>query len=141
MEVIINYWAVLVAGLASFALGGLWYGPLFGKQWIAMMGYTPESMKAMKMTPGKAMTIMALLALLMMYVLAHAIIFGVAYTGIGGAVGGMMGAFYYWLGFIVPLTAGPYLWEDKSWKLWAFNAAYYLIALLIGGAILGAWTV
>lgn len=140
MEIVINYWAVLAAAVASFVVGMLWYGPLFGKQWMRMMGYTPESMKAMKLSPGAAMGIMAVLALLMMYVLAHAIVFGVAYTGIGGVAGGMMGAFYYWLGFAVPLTAGSFLWENKSWKLWAFNALYYLVSLLIAGAILGGWS-
>jgi len=73
----------------------------------------------------------------MAYVLAHATVFGIAYTGIGGAVGGMLGAFYYWLGFAVPLTAGSYLWEGKSIKLWVLNAGYYLVSLLVMGAILG----
>ena len=27
----LNWWAILVAVAAAFALGGLWYGPLFGK--------------------------------------------------------------------------------------------------------------
>lgn len=139
MELVINYYAVFLAAVVSFVLGMLWYGPVFGKQWMNMMGYTPESMKAMKLSPAAAMGVMALLSLIMMYVLAHAVVFGIAYTGITGAVGGMTGAFYYWLGFVVPLTAGPFLWENKSPKLWAFNAAYYLVALLAAGAILGAW--
>ena len=139
MDITINYYAVLLAAVAAMVLGMLWYGPLFGKQWIKMMGYTPESMKAMKLSAGAAMGTQVVLSLLMMYVLAHAIIFGIAYTGIGGAVGGMLGAFYYWLGFVVPLTASSFLFENKTWKLWAFNAAYYFFTLLIAGAILGAW--
>ena len=139
MDIVINYYAVIAATVVAMALGTLWYGPLFGKSWMRMMGFTPESMKAMKLSPGAAMGLMLVLSLLMNYVLAHAILFGIAYTGIEGIVGGMMGAFYYWLGFIVPLTASPFLWENKSWKLWAFNALYYLITLLAAGAILGAW--
>ena len=34
----LNWWAILVATVAAFALGGLWYGPLFGKPW---MGFEP----------------------------------------------------------------------------------------------------
>ena len=34
----INCWAVLVAAVASFILGWMWYGPLFGKAWGAMSG-------------------------------------------------------------------------------------------------------
>jgi hypothetical protein len=139
MEIAINYWAVLVAGVVVFVLGGLWYGPLFGKQWMRMMGYTAENMKGMKLSGTVAMSVMAVLTLIMMYVLAHGIAFGNIATGMSGATGGMVGAFWYWLGFVVPLTASSFLWENKGWKLWAFNAAYYLVALLIAGAIIGGW--
>ena len=33
----INYWAVLVSAIASMAIGSLWYGPLFGKQFMPAM--------------------------------------------------------------------------------------------------------
>ena len=36
----INYWAVVVAALSGFAVGALWYGPLFGRQWMAASGVT-----------------------------------------------------------------------------------------------------
>lgn len=137
MEVIINYWAVLGAAVASFVVGMLWYSVLFGKAWMSMTGITPESMKAMKMSATAAYIGMFVLSLLMAYVLAHGIIFGNAYLNMSGAVGGMMGAFWYWLGFAVPLTSGSYLWEGKSIKLWVLNAGYYLVSLLVMGAILG----
>jgi len=31
--------AVLIAGVAYFALGGLWFTPLFGKQWDKAVGF------------------------------------------------------------------------------------------------------
>lgn len=139
MEDPTNFVAVLEAAVIAMVIGMLWYGPLFGNPWKRMMGYTPESMKAMKMSPGMAMGIQAVLALIMMYVLAHGIVFGIAFTGIGGIGGGMMGAFWYWLGFAVPFTAAPYLFEDKSWKLWVLNAAYYLVTFLVAGALFGAF--
>jgi|GEM_PF-3896784 len=54
MEVTINYWAVLGAGVAAVLIGFLWYGALFQKPWMRLMGFTFESMKAMKMTPMAA---------------------------------------------------------------------------------------
>ena len=45
VQVTINVWAVIVCAIANMALGFMWYGPLFGKQWVAMMGWTPEQMK------------------------------------------------------------------------------------------------
>ncbi|MDR2733339.1 MAG: DUF1761 domain-containing protein [Spirochaetota bacterium] len=36
----VNWLAVIIAVLASALVGYLWYGPLFGKRWIAAMGGT-----------------------------------------------------------------------------------------------------
>lgn len=141
MGVPINYWAVLVSAIVSMVFGSLWYGPLFGKPWMKLMGFTAESMEKAK---AKGMTtsyvIMMVSSLITAYVLAHAIVFGVAYTGIGGAVGGAMGAFYYWLGFVAPVSTAPQLWEGKPWKLFFIQAGYYLVSMLIQGMILATWT-
>ena len=141
MEVPINYLAVIVAAIVSMAIGFFWYGNLFGKAWMRLAGITQDDMKSMKakMSPLAASIGGFLTALLMSYVLAHALVFGNAYLGMFGAGAGMMGAFWYWLGFVVPVTAGVYLWEGKSWKLWAINAGYYFVSLLVMGAILASW--
>ena len=41
----INWLSVLIAVVAAQVLGFLWYGPLFSKQWMAALGWTPEQMK------------------------------------------------------------------------------------------------
>jgi hypothetical protein len=135
----VNLLAVAVATIVAFVIGMLWYGPLFGKQWMKMMGYTPESMKAMKMSPMGSMIWMFVLSALLNYVLAHGILYGNIALNMSGVGAGLTGAFWFWLGFAVPFTAGSYLWENKSWKLWAFNALYYLVTFLVAGAIFGAW--
>lgn len=38
-EMNINFTAVLVAVVANFILGFLWYTPLFGKAWVKEMGF------------------------------------------------------------------------------------------------------
>ena len=38
----INWFAVVAAVLVGFPVGYLWYGPLFGKQWMASVGLTEE---------------------------------------------------------------------------------------------------
>ena len=46
----LNWLAVLVAALAYFAIGALWYAPpLFGKAWMAAGGMTTR-----KPGPGRA---------------------------------------------------------------------------------------
>ena len=40
----INYWAVLVAGVAYMVLGAIWYTPaLFGNAWLKAIGKTKVS--------------------------------------------------------------------------------------------------
>jgi len=39
MELAINMVAILVAVVANFILGFIWYTPLFGKVWGREMGY------------------------------------------------------------------------------------------------------
>ena len=71
-EVPINYYAVLVCGISNMVLGYLWYGALFGKQWMALSGITPEKIEAAKskgMAKGYLLSFVG--ALLMAFVLAH----------------------------------------------------------------------
>src|ERR1044071_6745406 len=46
MDAPFNIWAVLVAALSTFLIGGLWYSPaVFGKAWMKENGFTEENMK------------------------------------------------------------------------------------------------
>ncbi len=139
MDIAINYYAVVGAAVAAIIIGTLWYGPLFQKPWMRMAGLTMEGMKAMKMSPLQAMIGGAIVSLIMAYVLSHILVFASAYMQTSGVSAGLSSGFWSWLGFIVPVTAGVFLWEGKSWKLWALNAGYYLVSLLAMGAILGAF--
>ena len=46
-----NWLAILIAAVAYFALGSVWFSVLFGKQWMALNGIpepTPEKKEEMK---------------------------------------------------------------------------------------------
>lgn len=142
-QVVVNYGAVLVAAIANMVLGFLWYGPLFGKKWVALMGWTQEQMEAgkakMQKEGWKTYGLAFIGSLLMSYVLAHFLVFASAYFGSSGISSGMMAGFWSWLGFVAPVTLGSVLWEGQSWKLWLLLNGYYLAALLIMGSILSLW--
>lgn len=66
-----NFLAVLVAALASFALGALWYSPLlFTKQWMKAHGLTQPKLKAMQTQAAKTYGITFASQLLLAYTLA-----------------------------------------------------------------------
>ena len=51
----INVWAVLVAAVSAFVLGGLWYSPmLFGPKWNRDAGMSPDKQKAFQAAADKA---------------------------------------------------------------------------------------
>ncbi len=137
----INYLAVLVSAVVSMVLGSLWYGPLFGKRWMALSGINPDMMNdpKAKAAMGKSYSIMFVGSLLMSYVLAHAIVFASAYLKVEGIAAGLMAGLWNWMGFIAPVTLGTVLWEGKSWKLWFLNNGYQLVYLLLAGVILSVW--
>ncbi len=141
MDVVVNYGAVLAAAVSAIVLGFLWYGPIFGKAWMKEMGMTKESIKHSMKGRSAAMVygLQAVGALLMAYVLLHGLIFGNAYLNMSGILSGIQGAFWFWLGFVAPVTLSAVLWEGKSWKYWGITAGYYLVTLLVMGAILTAW--
>lgn len=136
----INFMAVIAATFVSMILGFLWYGPLFGKPWIAMMGFTPEKMEAAKAkSMGKTYALAVLGSFLMSYVLAHSVIFASTYLDVSGASAGIMAGFWSWLGFVTPVTLSSVLWEGKPWKLWILNNGYYLVSLVLMGVVLSVW--
>ncbi len=133
MQVPVNYLAVVVAALANYVIGAIWYGALFGKAWIRLSGATD-----MKMTAGSV--VFSLIgALFMSYVLHHALVFASAYLKTSGVGAGLMVGFFNWIGFIAPVTVGVVIYEKKPWKLWLLNNGYWLVSLLVMGVILSLW--
>lgn len=132
----INYYAVLVCGVASFVLGMLWYGPLFGKIWIKLMGFTEKHMDEEK---KKCMSTKFVLAFIGSLVLAYVTANLFVYTSVVDLQKGLIMAVWLWLGFIATTTLSSVLWEGRSWKLYFLNNAYSLVQLLIFAAILVSW--
>lgn len=136
----VNYLAVLVAAVVNMVLGFLWFGPVFGKQWIKMMNFTQADIeKAKSKGMNKEYALATLGSLVMAYVLSHALVFASTYTQTSGVSAGVMVGFWNWLGFIAPVTLSSVLWEGKSWKLWGLTNAYYVVALIVMGVILAVW--
>jgi len=136
----INYLAVIGAAIVACVIGFLWYGPLFGKQWMASAGLSPEKLDEMKAKGmGTTYVLMVLSALVMSYVLAHVLVFASTYMNVSGITAGLSSGFWNWLGFVAPVSLGAVLWDGKSWTYWFITAGYYLVSLLVMGVILALW--
>ncbi|HLD05186.1 MAG TPA: DUF1761 domain-containing protein [Candidatus Nanoarchaeia archaeon] len=128
--------SILIAAIAGIVIGGLWYGPLFGKTWIKLMGITPKQIKeCKKKSMGKSYAMCFIGQVITAYVLSMFI----QIVGAKTAPSGAMIGFWAWLGFTAMSQLNIVIWEGKSWQLFWLNALHYLVALLVMGGILGAW--
>lgn len=137
MEISINYWMVLVAGVIGMALGALWYSPiLFGRVWMRLSGFTEEQMKVMK---EKGMIKSYVLNFLTILVMAFVLIHFVAFWDVKDLEGGLQLAFWTWLGFVATVMLNSVLWEGKSFKLYLINAGYQLVAMILMVMVFVFW--
>jgi len=132
----INFVAVAVSAIASFAIGALWYSPvLFGKAWQKAVSLSEDELKKANMAVVFGSSF--LLILLMNLGLA-AILQGHAsseMTALSGFVYGLLiGVF-----FIATSIGINMIYQRKPFILWAMDAGYQVLYLAVAGAILGAW--
>jgi hypothetical protein len=129
----LNWPAIIVATLAGFLIGGLWYSPvLFAKAWMRESGVTDEKMKT-----GSMAKIFGF-AFLWTFVMAFNLAMYLNAPGTDlawGATAGFLAGFG-WVAMSMFITG---LFERKSITYMLINAGYMVVALTAMGAILGAW--
>ena len=135
----VNLWSVLVAAIATMAIGFLWYSPiLFARPWMVLMGYDPDDkakLGEMQKGAGKLYGISFVASLVAAFVLSK-IIFGLA---INSALYGLKVGFAVWLGFVATVQLTDSLFSKKPAKLFLINTGYQLVCYLAMGAMIGAW--
>ena len=122
--------AAFVGALAGFALGALWYGPLFGKAWMAEHGYTEADLQK-DFNPAKTYGLMFVLALLAAYVFG--MFLGPDVTPAFGAGAGAAAGLFW----VSASIATNYLFEKSSMRLWLINAGYHTARFTLIGLAFG----
>jgi hypothetical protein len=125
-----NLLAVLVAALLGFAIGGVWYGPLFGKAWMGASGMTEERVRAGN--PLKIYGLTFVLNLIAAFSLAM-------FIGAGDWRFGLFAGFMSGATFVAVGLGITYLFEHRPLRLWLINAGYQVLLFSAMGALLGAW--
>jgi hypothetical protein len=137
MDVIVNYWAVLGGAIFLMIMGFVWYGPLFGKLWMKIIGAPEMSKDEMARMQKEMMPYYGMqfaLSLITSYVLYH-------FVKGWNTVSGMEVAFWIWLGFAMPLAAGS-MWDTKKGlqlKKFLMVAGYQLVTLVALGWAFAMW--
>ncbi|TXG76353.1 DUF1761 domain-containing protein [Candidatus Dojkabacteria bacterium] len=140
METIsVNYFAIVVGAVLSMAIGAVWYGPLFGKKWLEIVGATAEDLEArkkMQAAAGPLYVVQFVLTLFQVLVLAHLI----ADTT---RVGGLERSLWIWAAFVIPTLAGAVMWTNeegrRKWARFLIQGGYQLTIFIVFGLLLQFW--
>ena len=128
---LINWLAVCAAAVSAFFVGGLWYGPLFGKAWMAAGEFSEEMLakRNLPMVFGLSLLASFVAAInLEMFIGAEATL-----------AFGLFAGFAAGLGWVATFLGILYLFEKRTLALFLVNGGYCVVALTLMGAILGAW--
>ena len=122
--------ATVVATVLGFALGALWYGPLFGKRWMAAVGMTLEEIQK-DFSPVKTYGATFVLGLIASY--AFGLYVGPnpgrAFSIVAGAAAGLC--------WVATSLATNYLFERRSVALIAINGGYHAVRFALIGLAFG----
>jgi hypothetical protein len=127
----IHWLAVIVAAIAGFPIGALWYGPLFGSAWMAHTGINKERAQQ----ANRVMIYGTTLVLNLVIATSLAMFIGSQTTWQDGLFAGCMAG----LTFVAAAFGISYLFEFRSLRLWAINAGFQVVVFSVMGTILGAW--
>lgn len=132
----LNWWAVLVASVAYFMLGAIWYSKaLFGSKWAQLIKLdlnNPDLKKGM----GNMMAATFVLIFVVCFGLAlliHMINFGDNFL-YGIKLGLLTG-----IAFATTAVSINYVYERKPSNLYLINGGYHVVGHVIAATILVLW--
>lgn len=129
----LNWFAVIVAALSNFFIGGLWYSPvLFGKIWMKENNFSEDDLKKGNMPKIFCLTL--LFSMVMAFNLAM-FLNDKSTTTSWGVIAGFLAGFG-WVAMSL-FTIGQF--ERKSTKYMFIHGGYVTISFIIMGLIIGMW--
>lgn len=131
----INWLHVLVAAIAYFILGAVWYSPvLFAKKW---QGYVNMDMTAPNAKKGMGQ--LMILSFILMLICASGIDILANKMDLHGVISGLKLGFLTGLCFSASAIHIAYLYEKKPLGLHLINALYSVAGNIIAAIIICCW--
>jgi hypothetical protein len=129
----VNYLAVIIATLAGFGLGPVWYTVL-AKPWMRAAGKT-------EVDKSSAQILLFATALVALFVMALMLAGLMGHIGDITVRGGVISGFFVWLGFVITTMGVNHAFGGAKPMLTLIDGGYWLAVLLIQGAVIGAFGV
>jgi hypothetical protein len=130
----ISYSAVLIAAVASFIFGGIWYG-IFAKQRLRAANGGEATARAGGLTPMQfVVTFAAQLVMAWMFagILLHVTRSGVPLT----MRNALISAILIWVGFVITSLAASNALQGTRFSVTLIDGGHWLGVLLIQGAVM-----
>ena len=134
-KVRLNYMAILVAAIACFLLEAAWYS-YFMQTWLNGIGRTREWLMS---SAGYNPALQYGTALVMAALMAAVISCITQLSGPQTAMRGIKVAVLLWTGCELTVYSTEYVFEVRPWSLLLVNAGYWLVGMILMGAIVGLW--
>ncbi|MFC3713334.1 DUF1761 domain-containing protein [Sphingoaurantiacus capsulatus] len=131
----VSWLAVLLCGVATLLIGGLWYSPLlFGRAWQRETGLSDDVLASGSMATRFGLTFLLGLIAGAVFAMFIGTAMTVAQATAAGAAAG--------IAWVAASFGINYLFERRSLKLWLINGGYHAVQFTTFGAIIGAlqWT-
>ena len=128
----INSIAVVIAALAGFGTGAVWYMAL-SKAWLAAIGKTRQEL------PQSSRPFIAAIAALL--VMAWMLAGLVGHLGEVTIWNGVVSGFFAWVGFVITTMGVNHAFGGVRPMLTLIDGGHWLVVLLVQGAIIGAFGV
>ena len=126
----VNWIGVLLCGVASLVLGGIWYSPmLFARKWQEAAGLSDEQAQG-----GSLPTIFGLTFLLS---IAAAFVFAMFLGSEMPLAASIAAGFAAGLFWVTASFGINYLFERRPLSLWLINGGYHTLQFTLFGLILG----
>jgi len=131
----VNWWAIVVATIAYFIFGYLWYGVIFPAAWLAALGKTEAPLAAGGGSVAFPYAVTLVLSFFLTYGLARVLSWrGNANAARGALIGVSMGLLIFGT-----MTWMDYMYEMRGTAIALINIGYVVVGMGIQGLILGAW--
>ncbi len=129
---------ILLGAVILFVFGFLWYGPVFGKHWVKMIGMTDAQIAEGKRKGMSHMIPQMVIAFVLCLISASVLKYLIPNTGIDFSAF-LKSITLIWFGFVLPLHMNGYLWEKKSLKLTMFNCAESILGFIVLAGVVYFW--
>jgi len=130
----INWLAVLVAAVAFFLLGALWYSLLFRDAWIRASGVNVNDP-----TAKKGVGALFLSSFVLILITTIGLAFFISRVGTAGWMTGVKVGLVAGICFCATSISNSYLYEKRPVSLLAINSFYNIVGCLIAGIIIAVW--